>query len=66
MTESPMLTAFAESLGTAFSPEQVASRQLFKRAAKVEEVSSMVLFLLSQEGSFITGTAYPVSGGWDV
>lgn len=66
MTESPMLTAFAQSMGGTFDVEQVASRQLFKRAAKVEEVSSMVLFLLSDEGAFITGTAYPVSGGWDI
>ncbi|CAN8102649.1 unnamed protein product [Discula destructiva] len=65
MTESPMLTAFTEQFG-GLKPDQVASRQLFKRAAKVEEVSSMVIFLLSSEGSFITGTAYPVSGGWDV
>ncbi|KAJ4385513.1 hypothetical protein N0V93_009941 [Gnomoniopsis smithogilvyi] len=66
MTETPMLKAFTEQIGSALTPEQVASRQLFKRAAKVDEVSNMVLFLLSGESRFITAVAYPVSGGWDV
>lgn len=61
-----MLTDFVKALGGPFDVEQVASRQLFKRAAKVEEVPSVVLLLLSDEGSFITGAVYPVSGGWDV
>lgn len=66
MTETPMLKALTEQAGGSLSPEQVASRQLFKRAAKVEEVSKLVLFLLSDDSSFITAVAYPVSGGWDI
>lgn len=61
-----MLASFTKQVGLAVTPEQVASRQLFKRAAKVEEISAMVLFLLSGESSFITAAAYPVSGGWDI
>lgn len=66
MTESPMLTSFLESAGQAVTPEQVAGRQLFKRAAKVEEVSATVVFLLGDSSKFITGVAHPVSGGWDI
>lgn len=67
MTESPMLRSFLEAAGKDIvSPEEIASRQLFKRPAKVEEVSSMVLFLLSDESTFITAETHPVSGGWDV
>lgn len=61
-----MLKAFTEQAGGDLTPEQVASRQLFKRAAKVEEVSKLVLFLLGGDSSFITAVAYPVSGGWDI
>lgn len=61
-----MLKAFTEQVGGVVTPEQVASRQLFKRAAKVDEVSKLILFLLSGDSSFITAVAYPVSGGWDI
>lgn len=61
-----MLTAFVEQMGGVLDGEKIASRQLFKPAARAEEISGMVLFLLSNEASFITATAYPVSGGWDI
>lgn len=66
MTASPMLTSFLAMAGKSVSPEEVSGRQLFKRAAKAEEIAAMVVFLLSDESSFITGESHPVSGGWDI
>jgi NAD(P)-dependent dehydrogenase (short-subunit alcohol dehydrogenase family) len=34
------------------------------RLAQPEEIASLVLFLASDEASFITGAMYPVDGGW--
>lgn len=36
------------------------------RIAEPEEVASVIAFLASDEASFITGVALPVSGGWGV
>jgi len=36
------------------------------RMAEPEEVASVIAFLASEEASFITGVALPVSGGWGV
>jgi 3-oxoacyl-[acyl-carrier protein] reductase len=36
------------------------------RMAEPEEVASVIAFLASNEASFITGVALPVSGGWGV
>jgi len=36
------------------------------RMAEPEEVASVIAFLASDEASFITGVALPVSGGWGV
>lgn len=66
MTETPMLSDFLATVDKLVKPEDITSRQLFKRPARVEEVSAMVLFLLSDEGAFITGETHPVSGGWDL
>lgn len=35
-----------------------------RRLGRTEEISSTVLFLLSEEASFITGVALPVDGGY--
>ena len=35
-----------------------------QRLAKPEEVASVIAFLLSQEASFVTGSTYPVDGGY--
>jgi NAD(P)-dependent dehydrogenase (short-subunit alcohol dehydrogenase family) len=32
--------------------------------AKPEEIASFALFLCSEEASFITGTNYPIDGGF--
>jgi 3-oxoacyl-[acyl-carrier protein] reductase len=36
------------------------------RIAEPEEVARVIAFLASNEASFITGIALPVSGGWGV
>ncbi|GLA57816.1 hypothetical protein AtubIFM55763_003018 [Aspergillus tubingensis] len=35
-----------------------------QRLAKPEEVANVIAFLLSQEASFVTGSTYPVDGGY--
>jgi 2-keto-3-deoxy-L-fuconate dehydrogenase len=41
----------------------LARAQPIGRMAKPEEVAALALFLCSEEGSFITGTDYPLDGG---
>ena len=36
------------------------------RMAEAEEVAKAIAFLASDDASFITGTALPVSGGWGI
>jgi NAD(P)-dependent dehydrogenase (short-subunit alcohol dehydrogenase family) len=44
--------------------EQLVSAHAMRRLGRPEEVSRAVLFLLSEEASFITGIAMPVDGGY--
>lgn len=44
--------------------EQLIWAHAMKRLGKPEEISRAVLFLLSEEASFITGVALPVDGGY--
>lgn len=37
-----------------------------KRPGTVDETASLLVFLLSDEATFITGANYAVDGGWDV
>jgi NAD(P)-dependent dehydrogenase (short-subunit alcohol dehydrogenase family) len=39
-------------------------RQIFKRWGTPEEVANVILFLLTDEASFLTGLVLPVDGGW--
>lgn len=61
-----MLAEFLSMPGQVLRVEDVTSRQLFQRPAKAEEVAAMILFLLGDESTFVTGETYPVSGGWDL
>ncbi len=44
--------------------EHLVSAHAMKRLGRPEEISRAVLFLLSEEASFITGVALPVDGGY--
>lgn len=44
--------------------EQLVNAHAMRRLGKPEEISRAVLFLLSEEASFITGVALPVDGGY--
>ena len=44
--------------------EEIMLRVPPKRIGKPEEVSAMVVFLASEEASYITGTTFYVDGGW--
>jgi NAD(P)-dependent dehydrogenase (short-subunit alcohol dehydrogenase family) len=46
------------------SLEEIAKRCPMGRAAEPEEVAKAILFLASDDASFITGTILPVDGGW--
>ena len=39
------------------------SRQIIGRVAKPEEISDLILFLLSDRSSFVTGSVYNIDGG---
>jgi len=39
------------------------SRQIIGRVAKPEEISDLILFLLSDKSSFVTGSVYNIDGG---
>jgi NAD(P)-dependent dehydrogenase (short-subunit alcohol dehydrogenase family) len=44
--------------------EKLAKTQPIERMAKPEEVADLALFLCSDEAAFITGTDYPIDGGF--
>ena len=44
--------------------DQLAKTQPIGRMAKPEEVANLALFLCSDEAAFITGTDYPIDGGF--
>jgi NAD(P)-dependent dehydrogenase (short-subunit alcohol dehydrogenase family) len=62
--DTPMLQAEMEDLGGADKMKQVfAARHPMNRIASPEEVAQVVLFLASDEASFVTGASIPVDGG---
>ncbi len=61
MIETPMIDSIKEN------PEQekeLLKRVPMKRMGKPEEVSNLVLFLVSDESSYMTGSIVVVDGGW--
>jgi NAD(P)-dependent dehydrogenase (short-subunit alcohol dehydrogenase family) len=62
---TPLLQAI---IGTASDPvaeeRSIMSKTLLKRFAQPEEIASAVLFLASEESSYMTGSIVAVDGGW--
>ncbi len=65
--DTPLLQRSCTRLGGG-NPEEIrkvfASFTLLKRIAKAEEIAAAILFLASDESSFVTGVALPVDGGF--
>ena len=43
---------------------ELRSRQPIGRLGRPEEIASMVRYLASDEAAFITGSVFPIDGGW--
>jgi 3alpha(or 20beta)-hydroxysteroid dehydrogenase len=57
-------TALVHGLEKATGAKMPTSQQCLDRLAEPEEVAKVIVFLLSDEASFITGSEYQVNGGW--
>jgi 3(or 17)beta-hydroxysteroid dehydrogenase len=66
--DTPMVDAMAQAMGQALGGEAKARAQLeravpLRRLGHVDDVSSLILFLASDESRFITGGEHAVDGG---
>jgi NAD(P)-dependent dehydrogenase (short-subunit alcohol dehydrogenase family) len=61
VSPGPTRTPGAEQMGGAL--DQLAATVPLKRPATVEEVASVILFLASDEASYVTGATFAVDGG---
>jgi len=63
--ETPMVSGYAESTGNKQAVyDQLAKLHPLGRLGKPEEVASVIVFLLSDESSFMTGSEVVVDGGY--
>lgn len=61
--DTPMVRESGKEL-TKETMEEIIQRVPLKRIGKPEEVSAMVVFLASEEASYVTGATFYVDGGW--
>jgi NAD(P)-dependent dehydrogenase (short-subunit alcohol dehydrogenase family) len=62
MVETAMTQGFLRNATGEVAPE-LAARYALKRPATPQEIAAAILFLTSEEASFVTGIALPVDGG---
>ena len=60
--ETPMTASFLRNAQGAVDPA-IANRYALRRAADAKEIAAAILFLTSDESSFVTGITLPVDGG---
>jgi len=63
---TPLMNEWASSFkdgDTEAALKMVAEKQILGRMASIEEIGNVVLFLASEDASFITGQALVVDGG---
>jgi NAD(P)-dependent dehydrogenase (short-subunit alcohol dehydrogenase family) len=59
-------TPTIEKVMAARYKEEIVSDTPLYRIGEPEEVAKVIAFLASDDASYITGTALPVSGGWGI
>jgi NAD(P)-dependent dehydrogenase (short-subunit alcohol dehydrogenase family) len=63
LTDTPMVAPMLEGYADDTSKAPAAARYALRRAARPSEIGNAILFLLSDEASFVTGIAMPADGG---
>lgn len=61
--DTPMVRAPGQEMAKE-SLEEIISRVPLKRIGRPEEVSALVVFLASEEASYVTGATFYADGGW--